>query len=546
MWTLCGALCSKWCTAEPGRPEPRCGASCGSGACSTAPPARGRPDELGISFSNLGEGHAVEPSSQVTRHGRDAPSRAAGAAPPPCPNRAPTTVARLLGAYIVLAIGRVSELVPWLNQIPLVKMVFVLLIISAMRHREDLASVTWKSIPPAKLTVLLMGIITVSIVFSVLRSATFALITNFLPLVAITLLLTIKASRGWTLVKTMLHGNVFAACILTIAAFSTSAAGRAGNSSNYDPNDFAFVMVGLLPLMATFGIISRGAKRLLYFGLAASLALAILLTQSRGGFLGLIFDIIAMTFLLPFASRGQLQFRISKSQVIARAVLLALIGVVGWQSLPGTARDRLATITALGSDYNLNIAEGGRLAIWARNLPYVLHRPWGYGAGTFETVDGLFGGGRYQAPHNTYLQVLVELGVPGFALFIAVILYSLRYLYVPVDTEPENDKGAAPDEPRAFSRGLAIGLIGLCISGFFLSELYAYVFWTFVTLSCAVGIVRRMPPGARGATPSAGPAVRGRRGRATAIRVRPTAKRTTSFGHSVPDRRIPMICRSMR
>jgi hypothetical protein len=423
-------------------------------------------------------------------------------AAPSCPNRAPTTLVRLLSTLIVLAVGRVGELVPWLNHIPLVKVVFVLAIISAIRHRKDLASTTWKSIPPAKLTVFLMGIITVSILFSVLRSATFALITNWVTLVVITLILTINASRGWTSVKTMLHATVFAALILTIAAFRTNLEGRAGYSSNYDPNDFAFVMVGLLPLVVTFGIISKGKRRLLYFGIAFFLALAMLFTQSRGGFIGLIFDIIAMTFLLPVAWRGQLRFRTSKSQVIARVVLVALIGAVGWQSLPETARARLETITSLGSDYNAN-SDTGRIAIWSRNLPYAIHRPWGYGAGTFETVDGLFGGGRYQAPHNTYLQALIELGVAGFGLFIAIILSTLRYLYVPADTEPENHTDAVPDEPRAFARALATGLLGLCISGIFLSELYAFVFWTFVTLSCAVGIVRRMPPGARGTTPSA-------------------------------------------
>jgi hypothetical protein len=431
------------------------------------------------------------------RHLRSRDRSLAPQDPPSLPNRASTTLARLLGTYIMLAVGRVSELVPWFHEIPLVKVVFVLAIISAMRHRKDLASATWKSIPPAKLTVFLAGIVTVSIVFSVLRSATFGLITTWVMLVVATLILTIKASHGWTSVKTMLLGTVFAALILIVAAFTTSEAGRAGYSSNYDPNDFAFVMVGLLPLLVTFGIISRGKKRFLYFGIAFFLALAILFTQSRGGFLGLIFDIIAMTFLLPAAWRGQLQFRTSKSQVIARVVLLALIGAVAWQSLPGTARARLETITSLGSDYNAN-SETGRVAIWSRNLPYVLYRPWGYGAGTFATVDGLFGGGQYRAPHNTYLQALVELGVAGFALFIAVIISSLRYLYVPADTEPENHVGAAPDEPRAFARALAIGLIGLCISGIFLSELYAFVYWTFVSLSCAVGMVRRMPSDARG------------------------------------------------
>ncbi len=417
-----------------------------------------------------------------------------------------------MGAYIVVAVGRIGDLVPWLQQIPLAKVVVVLAVISAIRLRDDQTSVTWKSIPPARLTVIVMGITTVSILFSVLRSATFGVITGTALAVTFTLLITIKASRGWTSVKTILHGCVYAAIVVVIGALTSSLAGRAGYSSTYDPNDFAFVLVGLLPLVITFGITSRGAKRLLYFGIACVMIVTTLLTESRGGLLGLIFDIIAMTFVLPIAWRGQLNFRTSASKVITRVILLALIGFVGWQSLPEAARARLGTITELGSDYNANITAGpqaGRLAIWTRNLPLVLDRPWGWGAGAFEAVDGNFAGGRFRAPHNTFLQALIELGVPGFFLFIAIIFSSLRYLHVPSDRGPENDTGP-PDEPRAFARALGVGLIGLCVCGFFLSQLFANVFWTFVTLSCAVGIVRRMPRGARAIAPSAGTAVRKR------------------------------------
>jgi O-antigen ligase len=352
-----------------------------------------------------------------------------------------------------------------------------------------------------------MGITTVSIIFSVLRSATFGVITGTAMAVVLTLLLTIKFSHDWTSVKTMLHGSVFASIILVLTIFKSSIAGRAGYSGSYDPNDFAFVLVGLLPLVITFGAVSQVVKRLLYLALASVMIVAILLTQSRGGLLGLLWDLIAMTFLLPIALRGRLQFRTSALKVIARVVVLALIGVVGWQSLPETTRARLGTITELGSDYNVNVTEGpqaGRLAIWSRNLPLVLDRPWGWGAGAFGTVDGRFAAGRYRAPHNAFLQALIELGVPGFAVFIAVIFSSLRYLRVPAGRGPRNHTGP-PDEPRAFARALGMGLVGLCVSGFFLSSLFANVFWTLVTLSCAVGIVRRIPSMPAGASPTARP-----------------------------------------
>jgi hypothetical protein len=429
----------------------------------------------------------------------------------------PTTLARLLGAFIVVAVGRISDLVPGLSQIPLAKVVVILAVIAGVRLREVQPSISWKFVPPAKLTFLLMSVATVSILFSVLRSTTFAMITSTVLAVIIILVLTIKATRGWPPVKTILRGIVFASVIIVANVFTTkvndSFGERAGYSSSYDPNDFAYVLIGLLPVVVTFGIVSKGAKRLLYFGIAGLMSVAILLTQSRGGFIGFIFDVVAMTFVLPVAWRGQLQFQTSKSKVLARVLLLTLIGVVGWHSLPQNTRARLGTITELGSDYNANAKDSGpsagRLAIWMRNLPLALNRPWGYGAGSFETVDGRFAGGRFRAPHNTFLQALIELGVLGFALFIAVIFSTLRFLHAPADTEPENPT-PFPDEPRAFARALGIGLVALCITGFFLSELYANVFWALVTLSCAVGIVRRMPPSARGIPTSAGGAARQR------------------------------------
>lgn len=410
---------------------------------------------------------------------------------------APGLLARLMSLYIVVAVGRLGDLVPWLHEIPLAKLVAGVAIIAALRSRTATGA-NWKSAPPAKWTLALMGVVIISILWSFLRSASFGIITGTALAVIVTMLLVIKAARNWVAVKTILFGTVLASIVLVATVFTSKvidAGGyRAGYSNSYDPNDFAFVLIGLLPLVVTFGIISRRTKRLCYFGVACAVVVSILLTQSRGGFIGLLVDVVAMTFFLPLARRGQLQFRASTRGIIARAILLALVGLIIWQSLPDSARARLGTITELGSDYNANVTEGGRLAIWSRNLPLIANRPWGFGAGSFEAVDGLLAGGQYRAPHNTLLEVLIELGVPGLVLFIAIIVSSLRYLRAPQHSERDTAVGAEQDEARAFARGLAVGWVGLCLTGFFLSQLYSNVLWTFVTLSCAVGIIRRGTP----------------------------------------------------
>ena len=42
-------------------------------------------------------------------------------------------------------------------------------------------------------------------------------------------------------------------------------------------------------------------------------------------------------------------------------------------------------------------------------------------------------------------------------------------------------------ERRAFARAMLASFSGLCVSGFFLAELYSQAVWTMVILSCLVG-----------------------------------------------------------
>ena len=68
-----------------------------------------------------------------------------------------------------------------------------------------------------------------------------------------------------------------------------------------------------------------------------------------------------------------------------------------------------------------------RSAIWERGITAAVRRPVGYGVDTFQMVDVRMGG-KFRAPHNTYLEVLVELGFLGLLLFIRMYVLSWRAL----------------------------------------------------------------------------------------------------------------------
>ncbi len=409
-------------------------------------------------------------------------------APPTERPQAAGALAVLTFLYIVVVVGRIGDIVPALSAVPLAKIVAAAAIIVALRNRDALARTRVWSLAPARLTVVFMLLATVSMLFSVLHSGTLGVISGTVLSVSIGLVLMIKAARNWSAVRLLLFGCVVSAVVLAIAASVTSYAGRAGDIRSLDPNEFAFVLDGLLPVIVIFAVVSLGTKRLCYVGVAIWVTLTILLTQSRGGLLALLVEVLVLMFVVPVRQRDHLSFERPRTTIAARVLVLAIAGALIWHALPQTTRSRLSTITSLSSDYNANLNGDSRLAIWTQTLPLALHRPWGYGAGTFDTVNGLFAGGRYRAPHNMFLQALIELGVPGLVLLIAAIVSGVRRLACESRSQTETEQPSPETtEKRAFARAMVASLLGLCVSGFFLSELYSEAFWTMIALTCLVG-----------------------------------------------------------
>lgn len=398
-----------------------------------------------------------------------------------------SALAWVMLVYIVVAVGRFENFFGFLTVFHLAKVVGAIGILIAIRQRDAPAQNKLTSFVPTRFMTILMGVVTFSILFSVSRSNTFGVIVATVPSVVIGTILILKAAKRWPDARVVMLGCVISSIVLAIMALQTSDYGRAGNISAYDTNDFAFVFVTLLPVVVAFAVTSRGFARLAYISISVLVILTILKTESRGGLLGLLTEIGVMIVLLPKNRDGKLDTRIRVRRILGRVLVVIAVGCILWSAIPQAARTRLATITSLGSDYNTDLTDPGRFTIWLDTLPLCLQRPWGWGANAFTTVDGQFAGGRYQAPHNFFLQALIELGFEGLILFATVLVSALILLgrasaltsHVHVDREEF--------ERRTFSRAMVAGLLGTCVSGFFLSELYSQALWILVALACVVG-----------------------------------------------------------
>ncbi len=176
--------------------------------------------------------------------------------------------------------------------------------------------------------------------------------------------------------------------------------------------------------------------------------LAALLGQSRSGILGMVMVLVFVTW----------RFKRTRLGIWA---ILAVMLIAGWELFEAMG----ARFT--GKDFS---SGGGRWPIWATGLE-ALKSSWtvGDGFGTFHSTYKI-------DAHNIYLQLGIEVGVIGLALFLAAMLSLLGGL--------RSIRSQVPGPiPPVY---LEAALVGLLSYGFFHGVLVEKFFWLAVGLSMLV------------------------------------------------------------
>lgn len=231
-----------------------------------------------------------------------------------------------------------------------------------------------------------------------------------------------------------------------------------------NPNTFAEYLVMLCPLSVGLMWETRDTKKKLFFMATTAIQLiAILLTMSRGGWIGIA---AAAFFFLLFVQK--------------RLLLLAIpAGVVGLSLLPSSYFNRILSI--------FNFADSStayRFKMWDITIGGVIrdHFFTGVGLGhlpfkqTFETYIRTM---PIYHSHNTFLQVFAELGLMGFLIFIFLIgtVFKVGYVWLIKSKERYyNIMGSA----------MLGGFFGVLVHGFFENVLYltkiTLTFWILIAL----------------------------------------------------------------
>jgi putative inorganic carbon (HCO3(-)) transporter len=241
-----------------------------------------------------------------------------------------------------------------------------------------------------------------------------------------------------------------------------------------DPNETAAALVAGATLALALAVALRGKPilRLAVAAVAPLCAFACFLTLSRGGLVAFGAALIASIFV---AGRR-------RGQVLVLAAVSALLAVLYFTALaPATALERVTEVQG-GT---------GRTDIWTVGWRMVESAPLqGVGAGNFtvSSIHFLLEPGALlrddfivdvpKVAHNTYLEVLAELGVVGLVLFLIVIVFSIACAVRAARTASDNDDR----QMEVLSRALVVALAALLAAYFFISREYSKQLWLLLAL----------------------------------------------------------------
>lgn len=237
--------------------------------------------------------------------------------------------------------------------------------------------------------------------------------------------------------------------------------GLFGNS-----NDLALHLVTMVPLAIGFAFGSKNFfKKLLYIGFGVLFVAAIVVTFSRGGFLGLF---IALLVLVRKIGRRN-KVLSTGALVVAMLALLSLA--------PASYMGRISTIFSSSADVTGSSSQ--RTEILKRSVWVTLRYPlFGVGMGNFhyKSVHEL-------VTHNAYTQVSSEMGIPALVIYLMLMIYPLKRL-----REIEAQTEHLPDKRKLhyWSIGIQASIVAYMVSSFFGAVAYQWYIYYLVGYAVAL------------------------------------------------------------
>ena len=242
-----------------------------------------------------------------------------------------------------------------------------------------------------------------------------------------------------------------------------------------NPNDLATSLVLLIPMAAALALNRTGIPRFFYYACCGVLAIGVVTTFSRGGFLGLV------------AMGAWLLWKLSRGRRFVGALAFAATITVFLAAMPLGYSSRLSSIFDKESDPTGS--SEARIELLQRSSAIALrHLFIGVGMGNFHIYSI-----HEQRAHNSYLEIAAELGIAGLIAYLIMLFAPLRSLRrIEADRVDKRKKGLdrlGPPERRGtyyLAVALQASLIGYIVCSFFGS--IQYLWFLYYPLAYAVAL----------------------------------------------------------
>jgi hypothetical protein len=231
-----------------------------------------------------------------------------------------------------------------------------------------------------------------------------------------------------------------------------------------ESNQYAAFITVFLPALFAAAAVSRGAWRAFWVGAILVSASAFLMTVSRGAMVGLFLGAVG----------GILMFRryFPPARIAAWAGTGLLVGLIVLLAL-SLEYGALIQERLFGQGGDMTDVSSGRTEIWTGALARMLETPLtfltGFGYDVYWSMPFFF------SPHNHYLSLWFNLGLPGLILGTLLLVLVVRAAKFAVER--------APDNLRPHLIAFVLGTLMLAIAAFFV-DLYHpwYYFWAYAGL----------------------------------------------------------------
>jgi O-antigen ligase len=224
-----------------------------------------------------------------------------------------------------------------------------------------------------------------------------------------------------------------------------------------DPNDLAQQLVVVMALVIIAWRKHRLANNLVFVVLPlAILIYGVYLTQSRGG-------LLAIMALIFFTTRDRVNA--FGATLMSTVAFIVMLGV------------------SFGGGRAISLGGGGaRLMIWGDGLTMFKDNPlFGIGYARFTHWS-------HYTAHNSFVQVLAEMGLVGSFFWVGLLVFSLgeltRLIGFPVKDADDHDL-------RAWAKGIRAAIGTFLVSGWFLSRAYTPMLYILIAMAVVVCEVYR-------------------------------------------------------